>query len=141
MDVSDKQTPKIINSYDIAGKPIIAISQDLANVYVGGFTGVARLDLKVATLYKRKNFAPFEIKLMISNNLSKPISMSVTDDGKGKINVGSYDSNLTPSEYRDKVVTIPITAVASQSGTSVVTITLNDGISSTKQKLYVQIVD
>lgn len=140
IDVSNKNAPKLINSHKINIYDI-AISKDLKSIYVGGYGYLSKLDLSLATLYKRKNFADFDLSLIISDNLGKDIAMTATDDSKNIVNIGSYSSTLTPSDYQGKKVTIPISAVADKTGTTVITVVLNDTVVTQTKKIYLNVID
>ncbi len=134
-DISDKSNPKLISSINAF---ILAI--DGKTAYGANNSTFLKLDLNLATLYKRKNFGSSEIKLIISDNLGKDISLSVSDDGAGIVNIGAYPATITQSNYQGKIVSIPISSIKDKTGTTIISISLDDGVNTLTKKVYLNII-
>jgi hypothetical protein len=135
-------TPTLIGSYGTeSGTSEVIPSPDGTKAYVAASnSGLVVLDLTL-TLFFPKNDTSATLSLVLEDENDDNLTLSVDSNDTGLVNIGSYNSNLTPTDYRDINISIPLTVSPNKTGLAKVTVTVTDGNSTIMRSSFINVYE
>ena len=122
VDLSD-DTPKLVTTYLLDGYTDgITFNSDENKAYIAaGYGGVIGLNLNRDTLYYKKDFGQDKIRIKIPKGMNITVEFSIEADRNDIIEIGDYDEEITPNEYPNNTISIPIKSISNKKGQTVLT--------------------
>ena len=133
--------PVVVTNYTIGGYTDgITFNKDETKAYIAaGRDGVVGLNLNIDTLYYKKDFGQDSVKIKIPKGMNVTLDFSIEADRSDIIEVGDYDEEITPNEYPDDTISIPIKSIPNKTGQTVLRAKIKFGSIEYTRIIYVNV--
>jgi len=125
IDITNQNDLQILKTIPTAGK--LKISLNNSSLFVLNNDKVNIYDLGIDIIYKQIDFGTSNINLKISSKTNTNITLGIDLNSSDIITLGNYNQNLTPQDYNNGYISIPISSKINKIGTTLMNIQLTEG--------------
>jgi len=142
IDISNPESLISLGTIDTNGFDArrIALSKDATKAYISNESGeLQTIDLTIDKTYKAIDFGNSDLELQVFSDTNATLNMNVVADRTDIVNIDNYDVTLTPDEYNNGVINIPISSISGKFGQTILTVSLTANTKTVTRTIYLNI--